>query len=105
LPLELCLFIRRNVSFGRDGRILYRGVLMEIDMNSTEFRPLLTANAVSGFQNVINNWRSVGLGNAFRLVMASGFPAPNNVRPVTSLQVSEKIVVKKYNNRYFRRNP
>jgi hypothetical protein len=105
LPLELCLFIRRNVSFGRDGRILYRGVLMEIDMNSTEFRPLLTANAVSGFQNVINSWRSVGLGNAFRLVMASGFPAPNNVRPVTSLQVSEKIVVKKYNNRYFRRNP
>jgi len=105
LPLELCLFVRRNVDFGRDGRLLYRGCLHEGDMSATAFRPLLTNSAVNSLQNIINNWRAVGLGNAFRLVMASGFPAPSNVRPVVSLQVSEKIVVKKYNNRYFRRNP
>jgi len=105
LPLELCLFVRRNVNFGRDGRLLYRGCLHEGDMSATAFRPLLTTSAVNSLQNIINNWRAVGLGNAFRLVMASGFPAPSNVRPVVSLQVSEKIVVKKYNNRYFRRNP
>jgi len=105
LPLELCLFVRRNVDFGRDGRLLYRGCLHEGDMSATAFRPLLTTSAVNSLQNIINNWRAVGLGNAFRLVMASGFPAPSNVRPVVSLQVSEKIVVKKYNNRYFRRNP
>jgi hypothetical protein len=105
LPLELCLFVRRNVNFGRDGRLLYRGCLHEGDMSVSAFRPLITPAAVNSFQNIINNWRSVGLGNAFRLVMASGFPAPSNVRPVVSLQVSERIVIKKYNNRYFRRNP
>jgi len=105
LPLELCLFVRRNVNFGRDGRLLYRGCLHEGDMSAAAFRPLLTTAAVNSLQSIINNWRTVGLGNAFRLVMASGFPAPSNVRPVVGLQVSEKIVVKKYNNRYFRRNP
>jgi hypothetical protein len=105
LPLELCLFVRRNTTFGRDGRILYRGCLMESDMTATAFRPLLTSAAVNTLQSVINNWQSIGLGAEFRLVMASGFPNVTTVRPVTNLQVSEKMVVKKYNNRYFRRNP
>jgi len=29
LPLELCLFVRRNGAVGRDGRLLYRGCLLE----------------------------------------------------------------------------
>jgi len=105
LPLELCLFVRRNVVLGRDGRLLYRGCLTETDMAATAFRPLLTTSAVGALQGIINSWAATGLGNEFRLVMASGVPTPTNVRPVASLQVSEKIVVKKYNNRYFRRNP
>jgi hypothetical protein len=105
LPLELCLFVRRNTSFGRDGRLLYRGCLTENDMAAAGFRPLITSSAVSSFQSIINSWQSIGLGNEFRLVMASGFPNVTTVRPVNNLQVSEKIVVKKYNNRYFRRNP
>ena len=40
LPLELCLFVRRNVDFGRDGRLLYRGCLHEGDMSAAAFRPL-----------------------------------------------------------------
>jgi hypothetical protein len=105
LPLELCLFVRRNVDFGRDGRLLYRGCLTENDMFAESFRPLITANAVNSIQSIINGWRTVGVGSDFRLVMASGFPNVSNVRPVVGLQVSEKMVVKKYNNRYFRRNP
>lgn len=105
LPLELCLFVRRNVNFGRDGRLLYRGCLTEDDMSATSFRPLLSSGAVGALQGIINSWASTGLGNEFRFVMASGLPTPTSVRPVTSLQVSEKVVVKKYNNRYFRRNP
>jgi hypothetical protein len=105
LPLELCLFVRRNTTFGRDGRLLYRGCLFEADMVATSFRPLLAASSVTSLQSIITNWQSIGLGNEFRLVMASGFPVVNNVRPVNNLQVSEKIVVKKFNNRYFRRNP
>jgi hypothetical protein len=105
LPLELCLFVRRNTDFGRDGRILYRGCLTEDDLFAVAFRPLITANAVNSLQSIINGWRNVGIGSEFRLVMASGFPNVSNVRPVVSLQVSEKVVIKKYNNRYFRRNP
>jgi len=105
LPLELCLFVRRNTSFGRDGRLLYRGCLTENDMTAAGFRPLITSSAVSSLQSIINSWQSIGLGNEFRLVMASGFPNVTTVRPVNNLQVSQKIVVKKYNNRYFRRNP
>jgi hypothetical protein len=105
LPLELCLFVRRNTNVGRDGRLLYRGCLTEQDMSAAGFRPLLTPSAVTSIQNIINSWNAIGVGNAFRLVLASGFPAATNVRPVINLQVSEKIVVKKFNNRYFRRNP
>jgi hypothetical protein len=105
LPLEMCLFVRRNTVFGRDGRLLYRGCLTENDMGASAFRPLLTSPAVTNLQGVITSWASIGLGAEFRFVMASGFPVPTSVRPVVNLQVSEKIVVKKYNNRYFRRNP
>jgi len=105
LPLELCLFVRRNTSFGRDGRILYRGCLSEGDMTASGFRPLLTSSAVSSLQNIVNTWQQQGLGSEFILVMASGEPNPTSIRRVISLQVSEKIVVKKVNNRYFRRRP
>jgi hypothetical protein len=105
LPLELCLFVRRNVNFGRDGRLLYRGCLTENDMAATAFRPLLTSSAVNAFQNTINPWLVDGPGSVWRLVMASGNPNPTSIRTVVGLQVSEKISVKKVNNRYFRRRP
>jgi len=105
LPLEMCLFVRRNTGFGRDGRLLYRGCLTEVDMNATGFRPLLTQSTVSSLQSIINTWAQQGLGSEFVLVMASGVPNPTSIRGVVGLQVSEKIVVKKVNNRYFRRRP
>jgi hypothetical protein len=105
LPLEACLFVRRNVVFGRDGRLLYRGCLTDTQVSTSNLRSVLLPSAVTSYQNIINNWRSIGLGNEFRLVMASGLPIPTDVRQVVNLQVSEKVVYKKYNNRYFRRNP
>jgi hypothetical protein len=105
LALEACLFVRRNVIFGRDGRLLYRGCLTDQQVSSSALRAVLLPAAVTFYQNVINSWRSVGLGNEFRFVMASGLPVPTDVRQVVNLQVSEKVVFKKFNNRYFRRNP
>jgi len=105
LPLEICLFVRRSVNFGRDGRLLYRGVLSEADVTELGLRAVLTNNAISAFQGIINSWASTGLGNDFRFVLASGLPIPTSVRPVTALQVSERVVIKKFNNRYFRRTP
>jgi len=105
LALEMCLFVRRNVTFGRDGRLLYRGCLTDQQVSSSGLRAVLLPTAVTFYQNVINSWRSIGLGNEFRFVMASGLPIPTDVRQVVNLQVSEKVVFKKFNNRYFRRNP
>jgi hypothetical protein len=105
LPLEICLFVRRNVAFGRDGRLLYRGCLSEADMEVRGLRPIMTSSAIGSLQGIINSWSATGLGSQFRLVMASGLPVPTSVRPVASLQVADRIVVKKFNNRYFRRNP
>jgi hypothetical protein len=105
LPLEMCLFVRRNVVFGRDGRLLYRGCLTDTQVSTSSLRAILLPAAVTAYQNIINSWRSVGLGNEFRFVMASGLPVPTDIRVVQNLQVSEKVVFKKFNNRYFRRNP
>jgi hypothetical protein len=104
-PLEMCLFVRRSVAFGRDGRLLYRGCLTTAEVSSGNLRAFLTPAALGAYQGIINSWRSVGLGNEFRFVMASGLPIPTDIRPVQILQVSEKVVFKKFNNRYFRRNP
>jgi hypothetical protein len=105
LPLEMCLFVRRNVVFGRDGRLLYRGCLTDTQISTSSLKAILLPATVTAYQNIINSWRSVGLGNEFRFVMASGLPVPTDIRVVQNLQVSEKVVFKKFNNRYFRRNP
>jgi len=103
LPLEICLFVRRSVDFGRDGRLLYRGCLTETDVATTGMRMGLMTAAINFFQNAITSWQ--GLGQNWRLVMASGSPNPTNIRPVIGLRVSDRVVFKKFDNRYFRRRP
>jgi len=106
VALEICLFIRRNTDFGRDGRLLYRGCLSEDDVTENALRPVLTPAAITAFRNIISSWlQGGGLTPRWRMVMASGTPNPTNVRPVIGLDPAEKIVVKKFNNRYFRRRP
>jgi len=105
VPLELCLFVRRNTNFGRDGRLLYRGCLSEGDITAPSFRSVLTSAARSSFQSILDTWQQQGPGSVWVLVMASGTPNPTSIRRVISLQASEKVVVKKFNNRYFRRRP
>ena len=105
LPLEVCLFVRRNTNFGRDGRLLYRACLAEGDVFAPLFQGRLTNAARNSIQSILDNWQQQGLGGAWVLVMASGTPNPTSIRRVVSLQVSEKITFKKYNNRYFRRRP
>jgi hypothetical protein len=104
LPLELALFVRRNAAVGRDGRLLYRGCLMETDMSAASFRPLLTSSAVNTFQTIFGTWLTTTFPNSqWNIVLARGRPNPTNVRQVVNLQVSEKIAVKKLNNRYYDR--
>jgi hypothetical protein len=104
LPLELCLFVRRNVNFGRDGRLLYRGCLTENDMVAASFRPLLASSTVNSLQNAINTWFQQGIGSEWVMVMASGTPQPTGIRRVVGSRF-RKDVCQKVNNRYFRRRP
>jgi len=104
LPLEMCLFVRRNAPSGRDGRLLYRGCLTEGDMSAAAFRPLIWSGAVAEFQNIFATWFNAAFpSNFWSIVMARGRPNPTNIRPIAGFQVSEKMVVKKLNNRYYDR--
>jgi len=104
LPLELTLFVRRNSPVGRDGRLLYRGCLTENDMSASAFRPFLTGTAVTNLQTIFGTWFvSTFPTQEWNIVMASGDPANPIVRTITGFQVSQRIVVKKLNNRYFDR--
>jgi hypothetical protein len=103
VALEVCLFVRRITEFGRSGRLLYRGCLFESDIGTFGYRGVLSSNALSSLRNTINQWYQQGLGELWRLVMASGYPNPTNIRPILRLEVAERLVFKKLNNRYFRR--
>jgi len=105
MPLEACLFVRRITDFGRNGRILYRGCLYEADVGVFGFRQNIFPQALNAIRNLITSWAQTGLGELWRLVMASGSPNPTNIRPVGRLEPSERVVFKKLNNRYFRRRP
>jgi len=74
LPLEACLYVRRNTDFGRDGRLLYRGALTETDVGTNAFRGILTPSSISSIRSVIATWYQTGLGANWRFVMASGIP-------------------------------
>jgi len=102
LTLAICLFVRREVSFGRSGKLLYRGVLQENDVAG--YRSALLTASITSLQNALNTaW---GARPSFwRLVMASGAPTPQDVREVVNLGVSAFTVVKKLDNRYFDRAP
>jgi hypothetical protein len=102
LTLAICLFVRREVSFGRSGKLLYRGVLQEGDVAG--YRSSLLTASINSLQNAINTAWSAR-PEFWRLVMASGTPTPTDVREVVNLRVSEFTVVKKLDNRYFDRAP
>lgn len=104
LPLELCLFVRRNAPTGRDGRLLYRGCLTEADMSSGAFRHQLVPSAVNSFQVTFGTWITSSFPNQeWNLVLASGPPDNLVIRTITAFQVSQRIVVKKLTNRYYDR--
>jgi hypothetical protein len=104
LPLEMALFVRRNSPTGRDGRLLYRGCLLEGDMSASAFRPLISQNAVNEFQAIFGTWFNTTFpSQQWNVVMASGPPNSLSIRQIVGFQVSERMIVKKLNNRYYDR--
>lgn len=102
--IQQCLYVRRNVAFGRDGRLLYRFALARAEIEVPGIYPELATPAQTAIQNIVNDWlQQGGIGNAFRIVLARQTQSGIEVRPVVSLQVVKRIVVKQFNNRYYDR--
>ncbi len=108
LPVEYCTFVRRVVTTGRTGKLLYRGSLAEDWVTVQGLRAVLTDTYLNASQASFSDWFGtiwLASGNPFELVMASGQP-PQNVRTVQGLAVNRRIAIKQFGNAYFdRANP
>jgi len=106
VPANMCMVVRKNVTYGRDGRNFYRGTMNEADLVGGFPEGTLSPNRRNNIQNLFNNWYSGFVNNTiFRVCLASGIPNPTNVRIVTDFVVENRVTSKKINNRYFKRNP
>lgn len=109
LPLQVALYARRVVASGRYGKIMYRGALLEPDVNgaydgwtlsnpntiSDRFAQAITASGVASLM------ADPGVGN-LRLMMFGRTAAGINQRTVQDIiPVAARIVT--FNNRYFDR--
>jgi hypothetical protein len=105
LPLEFCTLVKRAVPFGRQGNILYRGIVTTRDANITSAGATIIPARLNVIQDAVNTFYTSLRSLNFRLVLASGRNAvdPSTLRNVTSLSVKNDMRFKKLNNRYFDR--
>jgi len=106
VPANMCMVVRKNVVYGRDGRNFYRGTMNEPDLVGGFPEGTLAPTRRNNIQSLFNSWYSDFVNNsAFLVCLASGIPNPTNVRIVTNFVVENRVTSKKINNRYFKRNP
>ena len=106
VPANMCMIVRKNVIFGRDGRNFYRGTMTEAHMVGGFPEATLSDARRNDVQTRFNAWYTTFLNATdFSVCLASGKPNPTNVRVVTNFVVERRITSKKINNRYFKRNP
>lgn len=102
LSLNHCLFVRRNTTSGRAGKLFYRRCLTEIEMESPSGTPaLVSGSAVPGrvADAITDSGLSAYLGAASNIYIAMLAPG-QVVRSVSSLNAAGIRIVQ-YNNRYF----
>jgi len=106
VPANMCVVVRKNVTFGRDGRNFYRGVMTENDLVGGFPEATLSPARRNDLQTLFSAWYTEFINNTpFRICLASGTPNATNVRQVIGFVVESRIASKKINNRYFKRNP
>lgn len=108
-PLSTCLFVRREVAFGRNGRVLYRGVLLGSEVSSQAGEADLVTAAQANLGGTIDTAYTALLTDLSEYsllpVMAAASPIGQGaliVRNVTQLTVAG-VTIKSTNNRYFDR--
>jgi hypothetical protein len=100
LPLNVCVFARRNVLVGRSGKAFYRGYLSEPDVSwggdRFEISQARQTHIANELQAMLNDVRPL-----FQFVLARGTPVPTNIRDVIGVTVVNRTTFKKLDNRYF----
>lgn len=105
--LNQCLFVRRVVQTGRNGRALYRRCLQESDVQAPAGDPVLTATAQVSLQALVDGVGQENLQDTLsnyqlELVMAATYGTSTvPVSRIVSTQQVAGVTEKKYKNRYF----
>jgi hypothetical protein len=103
LPLQLCALIKRLVNFGRQGSLLYRGIVAANDASITPGGTIIEPGRANAIANLLNNFIGAVRQLGFDLVMARGRESVEvgTLRRVTGTEVKRDMRFKKLNNRYF----
>ena len=105
LPLQLCTLVKRSVSFGRQGSLLFRGIVNSNDANTSSAGTVIVGGRLNAIANQLNTFLSAIRQQGFDLVMARGQEAVEvgTLRRVNGFEVKPTMTYKKLNNRYFDR--
>lgn len=106
-PLQMCLYVKKVVTVGRQGKQLYRGVLQESDVSAAAGAPRLSSpitmsTLVAGAiaDSGLGSFLSADPDSAWYLVMTN--KTGGQIRPVSDLQAAG-VSIAKMNHRYFDR--
>jgi hypothetical protein len=94
---------KRLVAFGRQGNLLYRGIVTRNETTVTPTGTVISAARVTAIETALNNFLNAIRQLGFDLVMARGVQQVEvgTLRRVTGLEVKQDMRFKKLNNRYF----
>jgi hypothetical protein len=101
LPLNVCVFARKNTQTGRPGKAFYRGFLAETDVSWGGDRFTISPQRVTQIEQTLNAMLADLLALGFKMVLARGRLFPDNVRDVLGMVVTNRASSKKLDNRYF----
>lgn len=103
LPLQFCALVKRLVNFGRQGSLLYRGIVAANDASITPGGTIMEQSRANTIANLLNNFLGAVRQLGFDLVMARGRESVEigTLRRVVGTEVKRDMRFKKLNNRYF----
>jgi hypothetical protein len=105
VPLQLCVLVKRLTNFGRQGNILYRGIVTRNETTVTPTGTIVSSARITAIENALNTFLNTIRQLGFDLVMARGREQVEigTLRRVVRLEAKPDMRFKKLNNRYFDR--
>jgi len=103
LALQFCTLVKRLTPFGRQGNILYRGIVGSVDATITPSGTTIRQARVTVIETRLNDFLTAIRNFGFDLVMARGTQTVEvgTLRRVRALEVKADMRFKKLNNRWF----